>query len=382
MSACSTQKSLDVATQRVRLRFEVEDTGIGMSAAEASTVFDSFSQVGRQCQPVTLVAPASGLRSTSRLVELMGGEIAVRSSDGDGSLFWFSAQFDQGIEGPAPTELPAELHEMPALVVNNSDAARLVFRSYIDDFGMNTTDVSSSSDALALVRANARTLSAFRLIVADRTMQDLGGVDLARAIWDDDTVRPKPEVILTSAFGRQGDDDELSAVGVRRVLLKPVTRQRLLNGVLYAFGYRDTTQPETAFISRRGRSGPERGSVLLVEDNVINQQVATELLRSAGYEVCVAANGKVALEMLDQYSVRAVLMDIQMPVMDGFAATRALRADPRFRDLPVLAMSANSSDEDVAEAGRAGMNGHIAKPVNVRELLAKLHDVIRESRPA
>ncbi|MFX1681201.1 response regulator [Mitsuaria sp. CC2] len=377
----------------VELHFQIRDSGIGMTPEQQLLLFRSFSQADSSTTR-KYGGSGLGLAICKQLVEMMGGRIWLESTPGVGSTFHFTARFvlqAQGSDLPARRALMAhELSRLRTLVVDDNRAAREILSALGTGFGL---DVSTAADGAEAVR-NAERAQAdgrpYALVLMDWQMPVLDGLEATRQLGDG-RLRTPPAVVLVTSFGR---DDALTAALAaaneprRPVLLtKPVTASALLGAIGEALGHVDLPAPAA---QRRRDSAREAmrqvaGARLLVaEDNEFNQELVTALLEDAGVHVTLACNGRVALDLLEASpeGFDGVLMDCQMPVLDGYAATRALRAVPRWATLPVVAMTANAMSGDRERVLAAGMNDHIAKPLNVDHLFEILARWIRPAMPA
>ena len=367
------------------LRFEVHDTGIGMSVEQQQRLFQPFTQADASTSR-RYGGTGLGLTISRHLVRLMGGELEVDSAPGQGSRFYFSVRF--GLQAGSPEQARAALHEasmhgVRALIVDDNACAREVLAQMAAAFGMKTDVAVDGLDALRQVAlADARD-EPYELVLLDWKMQGMDGVECARALSQRERARhPTPTVMMLTAFSRSDVQQRLSAerIDVRALLTKPVTPSTLFDACVAALGLpvrrstRIEQREESMLIHRTRLSGAR---ILLVEDNAFNQELALDVLGEAGIVARVAANGQEALAALEGERFDAVLMDCQMPVMDGYAATRALRQHTQWRDLPVIAMTANTMVGDRDKALAAGMNDHIAKPINVDDLFATLARWIR-----
>ena len=303
----------------------------------------------------------------------MGGEIGVESRVGQGSRFHFSARFGlQPAAAPAPASLRARV-----LVVDDNTSARDLLLNMAALLGLTADAVGDGEAAVhAMTRAD-RSGRPYELLVVDWKMPGMDGIECVRRVQASALLHPAPAVLMLMSLGHHEVQQRLidAKVSVNALLTKPVTPSTLFDACSSALGLaspRDgrAQMREEALASQM--AGLKGARILLVEDNIVNREVALELLGRAGVQVSVAANGQLALDMLRRTSFDAVLMDCQMPVMDGYAATLKLRRDPRCRDLPVIAMTANAMVGDREKALAAGMNDHIAKPVRVSEMFATI----------
>jgi two-component system sensor histidine kinase/response regulator len=360
---------------KVKLRFEVRDTGIGMSEAQVLRLFQPFSQADGSTTR-KYGGTGLGLSICKRLVELMGGEIGVDSSPGKGSVFFFSVELDPGGSDAARQKrkiLPAHLDSMRMLVVDDNAAARDIISRLLESFGLRVDAVASGEEAIAAVVA-ADVRDPYRVAFIDWRMPGLDGVDTVLAIREKELLSAPPSFVLVSAFSREDVRIRAEQSGIDLFLVKPVSPSALEDTLVTLF---PPAEGEIAGDIACGLqpTPPELNwlRVLLAEDNEINQLIAVELLESAGASVDVASNGREAVDKLAQGSAYdVVLMDLQMPVMGGHEATRLIRADPRFADLPIVAMTAHAMVEERQRCFDSGMNDHLTKPIDPGELFRTL----------
>jgi two-component system sensor histidine kinase/response regulator len=352
---------------RVKLRFSVSDTGIGMGPEQQQRLFQAFTQADGSITR-KYGGTGLGLAICKRLVEMMGGSIWVQSEPGAGSTFSFTAWFGRGQEA-ARRDLPAHISGLHVLIVDDNPEARRVLAGHCANLPLKVDEVASGEEALASVRQADADGRAYGLVLMDWSMPSLDGIETARAIKLDTTLHMPPAIVMVTAFGRDDVRDEAAGVPLDGFLVKPVSASTLVDTLVDLYGRNTQVQPSAA----SGDYGLEGLRVLLVEDNAINQQIGIELMSAAGIVVDVADNGRVALDMLKpdaHYDV--VLMDLQMPEMDGFAATEAIRDNEALADLPVVAMTAHAMAEERERCIDAGMNDHIAKPIDPDVLFATL----------
>jgi signal transduction histidine kinase/DNA-binding response OmpR family regulator/HPt (histidine-containing phosphotransfer) domain-containing protein len=372
----------------VRLRFEVRDTGIGMSPEQQRRLFQPFMQADTSTSR-RYGGTGLGLAISRHLVHLMGGEIGVESELGRGSCFHFELSFGlqpEAPEPPAPASAAA-LRGTRALVVDDNAAAREVLVEMGRALGLQTDAAASGEEALAcLAQADAND-TPYQLLLMDWKMPGMDGITCAQGLADRSDLRhPAPVVLMATAFGLETLRQRLAEqhLQVSALLAKPATPSALFDACAEALG-RAPPAParraeRRAEARRDQRQALARSRVLLVEDNAINQELAVDLLSRAGITVKVANNGQEALDVLARERFDAVLMDCQMPVMDGFAATRALRQRPELQTLPVIAMTANAMAGDREAVLAAGMNDHIAKPIVVDAMFDTLARWVKPTR--
>ena len=365
---------LEQVGERARLRFSVKDTGIGMTPEQAARLFQPFSQADAS---TTRKHGGTGLGLTicRRLVELMGGEIWLESEPGAGSTFLFTVSVGVA-SGPARSRIvPEQLRAVSALVVDDNAAARDILVHALDGFCARVDAVSSGEEAIAAVKQHDSGRP-YDVIFMDWRMPGMDGIQAARLIKEDPQLKTHPAVVLVTAFGREEVREEAERIQMDGFLLKPVTTSMLVDTLVNLFA--GARQDRTALAPAVDRHADRlRGlRILLAEDNEINQQIAVELLEGVGATVEVANDGLEAVrKLLDQpmppnYDV--VLMDLQMPEMDGYQATKKIRSDPRFASFPIIAMTAHATIEERQKCLDAGMNGHVSKPIDPSSLFDTL----------
>jgi PAS domain S-box-containing protein len=360
---------------KIKLSFSVRDTGIGMTREQSERLFQPFSQADNSTTR-KYGGTGLGLSITRRIVELMGGQIWSESELGAGSTFAFTAWFGiSASAAPMLRSVPVKLDGMRVLVADDNQAARELLKNMLEAirFRVETVDSGEAAvDAVAVAKRDAAN-EPFGLVLMDCRMGGIDGIEATRRI-----VREGQSgcavIMMTASGGGERERERALEAGAADFLFKPVTSSTLVDAVLKTFS------PDLLSTLKEETPGPEIESglagarALLVEDNEINQQIATELLSSAGVEVVAAVNGRVAIDKLQQSSLAFdfVLMDIQMPEMDGFEATRIIRSMAGFADLPIIAMTAHALFEERQKAIEAGMNDHISKPIDPDAMFATL----------
>ncbi|MEY5098302.1 MAG: hypothetical protein RJA36_1021 [Pseudomonadota bacterium] len=361
----------------VELRFEVRDTGIGISAEQRGKLFQSFQQADSS---TTRLYGGTGLGLTiaKRLAELMGGQIGLDSMPGQGSTFWFTARLGLDAKRPPLQRRPPAPGRLKVLLVDDNAQARAVVAELITRLGFQAATAASGAEALAEIAQADATGQPYDIALLDWKMPGMDGLELARAIRQR-PLRQAPLLLMVTAHDRDAVVPLAQQAGIAEVLVKPITPSTLLDALMRQSGGKadpigsGPKSPDAlhAFAELTG------ARALLVEDNELNQEVATEFLHTLGLAVDLAPNGAVALDKVRQQAYDIVLMDMQMPVMDGLSATRAIRQLPGRQTLPILAMTANAMAEDRERCIEAGMNDHIAKPIDVQELVDKLKRWVR-----
>jgi signal transduction histidine kinase/DNA-binding LytR/AlgR family response regulator len=417
---------------QVTLKFSVRDTGIGMTAEQAANLFQPFMQADASTTR-KYGGTGLGLTISKRLAEMMGGEIWVESEPGRGSTFSFTANFGLGKEKAKKRFKPsADLRGMKVLVVDDNATSRDIFQEMLESFSFEVTLAASGQEGLTELE-KASESRPFELVIMDWQMPVMDGIEASRRIKNHRGLSKIPAIVMVTAYGREEVMQQTKTVGLEGFLLKPVSVSILFDAIMQAFG---ETMPEVSRIAQ-GKKQEARilesiqgANVLLVEDNEINQQVAKEILEGAGLNVSLANNGREAVNAVTENNYDAVLMDVQMPVMDGYEATRRIRKweggmrksevgrrnaeggmrrsdstsaismadvgglrnkigqdsnsnsefripNSEFKGLPIIAMTAHAMAGDEQKSFAAGMNDHVTKPIDPDQLFATLQKWIK-----
>jgi two-component system sensor histidine kinase/response regulator len=370
----------------VEMHFWVQDSGIGMMPEQCDRMFQSFSQADASTTR-KYGGTGLGLAISKNLVELMHGRIWVDSELGKGSTFHFHARFGLQTE-PKPRLMfrADELLGVRVLVVDDNAASRVILSTMAKNFGLEVDVACDGSEALKLASDSEKKQLPYDMVLMDWKMPGMDGIETVQKIQEKQ-LSHTPAVIMVTAYGREEalNEAENRRVALKTVLTKPVTQSTLLEAIGEVLGkgiVGETRAVERADNTAEAMAKLKGARVLLVEDNEMNQELAGELLRQAGIEVTLADNGQRALDILqDTSDFDGVLMDCQMPVMDGYTATRELRKDSRYQKLPIIAMTANAMVGDKEKVLEAGMNDHIAKPLNVNEMFNTIAKWIIPANP-
>jgi two-component system, sensor histidine kinase and response regulator len=353
-----------------RLQFAVCDTGIGIPLDKQSKVFEAFSQADASTTR-KFGGTGLGLAIVSQLVALMGGRIWLESEPGRGSTFQFTADFPLAEAAAAPPAELETLRGLPVLVVDDNQTNRIICEEMLANWRMRPTAVSSGAAALEELRRAADAGQPFRLILLDVMMPELDGYEVARRVRDDPKIKDVTIVVLSS-MGRPEYGAAAADLRLARILTKPITQSELFNAISNSLGpvRADSTPTDTIAGSRSADFTPRR--ILLAEDGLVNQKVAVSLLTKRGHNVTVVSDGRAAVEAVAQHAFDLVLMDVQMPIMDGFAATVAIRKweQETGRRIAIIAMTAHATKDDRQRCLDSGMDGYIAKPFRPQELFS------------
>jgi signal transduction histidine kinase/DNA-binding response OmpR family regulator len=377
--------TLDKETDtQATVRFAVKDTGIGIPRNRLYRLFKSFSQADASTTR-KYGGTGLGLAISKRLCEMMGGEIGVESQQGQGSTFWFTAALEkQPQRQEALQVLPADILGKRILLVDDNGTNREVLSAYLGSWDCQCRTASSAKEALRVLREAVKTGKPFHLVILDHMMPEMDGEALGRAIKKDAALKETVLVMLTS-WGRRGDAARVKEIGFSAYLTKPVKHSQLFDCLVTVLGEeseRAREDEKPPLVTRHSLAEAKRRvRVLLVEDNVVNQKLATRLLEKMGYRSDAVGNGKEAVKALEMVPYDVVLMDVQMPEMDGYEATRLIR-DPqskvRNHHVPIIAMTANAMKGDRERCIKAGMDDYIAKPIRPQKLSEVIKTFLRQ----
>jgi two-component system, sensor histidine kinase and response regulator len=354
-------KDLDVC----RIRFSVTDTGIGMSREQVDRLFTAFTQADTS---ITRKYGGTGLGLTisKRLAEMMDGEIYAESKLGGGSTFSYIASFKRQAEITENRAREIEsLRKLKVLIVDDNEIARSILKDYLFALGIHAAEADTGQAAIEAVKRESYGIP-YDLVLMDLRMPGMDGLEAARKITADKDIARIPQIIIVSAFGREEVIKQAEDMGIETFLMKPVNPHLLKDTLLHIFDRDVAVDLHTAlkFSAKEASTGEDGILVLLAEDNILNQEVATAILRSAGMTVDIANNGKEAVAAVANKLYDIVLMDIQMPLMGGYEATKLIRTNARYKDLPIIAMTANAMQGAREECLAAGMNDYISKPID------------------
>jgi two-component system, sensor histidine kinase and response regulator len=361
----------------ILLHFRVSDTGIGIPPEKQAMIFEAFTQADSSSTR-KFGGTGLGLAITSRFVELMGGRIWVESEVGSGSTFHFTCRFEFA-EDPLPASAPTDpdaIQDLSVLVVDDNHTNRMILVEMLSAWGMRPqTAVAGTAALQALAKAREQGVP-FRLVITDMQMPEMDGCSLSERIRRSPDFGEVPILLLSSSVG-DGEAARCRELGVAAWLMKPVQPSELLDAILAALSKpEDTPKPAPPPLGPAQEEFP-RMKILLAEDNAVNRKLATALLEKRGHIVVVTENGREALDALEHEIVDLVLMDVQMPVMDGLEAIQAIRVKERSSGahLPIIAVTAHAMKGDRERCLEAGADDYVTKPIRLAELLAAMNRV-------
>jgi two-component system, sensor histidine kinase and response regulator len=365
------------------LRFSVRDSGIGLKQEQIENLFSAFSQADDSITR-KYGGTGLGLAICKQLTELMNGEIWAESELGKGTEFIFTAKLRALEDNQERTaNKSARLQGLRALIVDDNEAARNVLAAMLTSFKIKVDTAGDGNMAISLLERAIQQGIPYDVVLLDWIMPGIDGIETAKRIKANASLAKVPAMLMVTANGREDAYQQADNVGLNAFLLKPVYASVMYNALSDILGSQTLQGPQT--IKKTGQTTNieklQGAHVLLVEDNSINQEVATELLEDVGIVVTIASNGQECLDALQDRTYDLVLMDIQMPVMDGLEVTRRIRQNTKFKELPIIAMTAHAMTGDRGKSLAAGMNDHITKPIDQTVLYQTLKDWIPEKQP-
>ncbi|WP_162136275.1 hybrid sensor histidine kinase/response regulator [Zavarzinella formosa] len=372
------------SAETVELRFTVRDTGIGIPADKQQVIFEAFTQADASTTR-SYGGTGLGLAITSQLVSLMVGRVWVESEVGKGSAFHFTVRLKK-LSGPAPKPLDGrvDLERLPVLVVDDNATNRAMLEELLANWRMCPVAVSNGISAVAAMKRAVAEGNPFPLVLLDAFMPEVDGFAIAEQIKHDPELAGATIMMLSSA-DRSGDAFRCRELGVACYLRKPITQAELFDAILTAMGAAPLEENEAPITAVAGATkGHQSLRILLAEDNEVNQVLAVQTLRKRGHTIVVVGDGREALAALGRETIDLVLMDIQMPVMDGFAATAAIREREKSTGgrIPIVALTAHAMKGDRERCLAAGMDAYVTKPLRADELFAAIAKLIPDASEA
>lgn len=365
----------------IEVQFSVSDTGIGIKPDSQKHLFQSFSQADTSTTR-RFGGTGLGLAISKQLAELMGGRIWLESRENQGSTFHFTVLFERVEDEIPDSAWASSLDISRVLIVDDNDTARDVLKSNVEGIGLKCDVASSGLQALKMIKQAQELNKPYQLLLVDWKMPDLDGIETCRRILEDQNLGHPPTLIMVTAYGLEKVKEASKGLDISGFLTKPITTSSLFDSVADCYGLdrlagQQLTSEQASTTSTTSLSGAK---VLLVEDNEINRELAIELLKQKDILVSVAVHGQDAIDKLAEDTFDLVLMDCQMPVMDGYQASRHIRKQPQYADLPIIAMTANVLQQDINRALEAGMNDHISKPINLELMFATISKWLPEHK--
>jgi signal transduction histidine kinase/DNA-binding response OmpR family regulator len=355
------------------VRFAIRDTGIGIPRDKQGRIFESFTQVDGSTTR-KYGGTGLGLAISRQVVELMGGEISLESEPGVGSTFSFTARFERpGAAPQSATVVPAKIQGLKVLVLDDNQTNRVILEKMLRNFGCRPVVVEDGLAALRTLREAASAGEPFQLALLDMQMPDMDGAEVGARIKADASIRETLLLLLTS-MGLRNEEPPLREVGFAACLNKPLKQSQLFNAIVELLSREGVEVPAEISLPKEKATAIKRGTrrvkILLAEDNAVNQRLALRLLEKAGYEVRAVWNGREACEALAAEPFALVLMDVQMPEMDGYEATAEIRRrEGEQRHTPIIAMTAHAMVGDRERCLAVGMDDYVSKPLKLEELL-------------
>jgi two-component system sensor histidine kinase/response regulator len=373
--------------RQATLRFAVSDTGIGIPQDRRDRLFQSFSQ-GDPSTTRKYGGTGLGLAISKNIVEKMGGRIGVESAEGEGSTFWFTAVFEkQPVDRERSPRMFEDIRGRRILVVDDNATNRLFLREQLNSWRCLPEEAANGEEALAKLRAAVEAKDPFLVAILDMEMPGMDGATLGRKIKEDPDLCRTILMLLTSQ-GRRGDAKRMEEIGFAAYLMKPVKSAQLHDCLALAIGSKSTAPGTRSvpIITRHSvaEAKKQKIRILLAEDNLTNQKVALHILEKIGYPAEAVANGKEVLSALERNPYDLILMDVQMPELDGFESTVAIRRKEKEtgHHIPIIAMTAHAMKGDRERCLKAGMDDYISKPVQPKELIAVIERRLREAPAA
>ncbi|MDA1141156.1 MAG: response regulator [Planctomycetota bacterium] len=378
-----TVKALPANKDSIGLDFSVRDTGIGIPEDKQQKIFEAFAQADASATSV-YGGTGLGLAISSRLVSMMGGEISVQSQPGKGSTFQFEIFLQAAVKKQSSgvsTRRAVALSRLKILVVDDNKTNLRILHAMLKQWSRAVETASTGREALDKLLAALRADDPFDVALLDFQMPMMDGLTVALQ-FQSELAKAETKLILLTSTDSRGNTTRYQRAGIEAYLNKPVDQSELLQAILEVLGRKPGREPQPNIITRHTlRESSRACRILLAEDNLVNQKVIAGILEKRGYSLVIADNGREAVEAFAQERFDLVLMDVRMPVMDGFQATAAIRVAERGKDVPIIAITAHAMVGDRELCLAAGMNDYVTKPINVEVLLSKIHAFTDEPEP-
>ncbi len=355
-------KKLDEKDKKVFLHFSVSDTGIGISEDKVNKIFESFTQADSSTTR-KYGGTGLGLSICKHIVEMMGGKIWVESRLGVGSTFYFTIYLDKAEKKEETEEKSVKLKGLKALIVDDNPTNRFILYEILESWEIEADSSGDSFEALRKIHESIEKKKLYDILLLDVEMPEINGIELAKKIKGIEEYKKVPIIMLSSSENREFRK-KAEEIGIFHYLIKPVSRSRLFNAIIENLSKEKVIKIPKP---KKVKKIKKRLRILLAEDNPVNQKVAKTMLEKQGFQVIIANNGKEAVELLTKESFDLVLMDVQMPEMDGLEATKKIRE--LGIKIPIIALTANAFEEDRKRCLEAGMDEYISKPIKIEELL-------------
>jgi len=372
----------------IKILFKVRDTGIGISEKDRKYLFKTFSQLDTTSTR-KYGGTGLGLAISKKLTQLMKGEIGVESEENQGSTFWFTCLFEQAEENAGKTTIStSDFKNLRVLIVDDNRTNRLILRKYLEVLDCHCEEAENAKETLDILHQTIEKKQPFDIVLLDFQMPEISGDQLAEKIKSEKRLKTTPLILLSSSTAYQ-THEELRENGFADLLYKPIKQSQLTRSIGKIMGFFKPDAPPRPTISKTFPTNQSSSlKILLVEDNTFNQKVAIFNLQKYNHHVELAENGKIAIEKFEENKYDLVLMDIQMPVMDGYEATKVIRSIEKERSkkegieihTPIIAMTANAMKEDEERAIESGMDSHLSKPFNAEKLIAIVHRVAYQEK--
>ncbi|MEA3280388.1 MAG: response regulator, partial [Thermodesulfobacteriota bacterium] len=358
-------KALEKTSDQATLAFFVKDTGVGIAPEYVRKLFKPFSQADVSTTR-RYAGTGLGLSICKQLVELMHGDIRVESELGRGSTFHFTATFKRRAKERKRRLIPPlDIQDLKILVVDDCPDSRIILQRILESFGFKPREAFSGKEGLSILKDHLAGKEPFDLVIIDWRMPEMDGIEASKIIRED--LKLNIPIILLTAFGREAEKLEAKKVGINAFLTKPIFQSTLFNAIMDAFGKESRETRPVKEITTKASIYKKRLKgvrILVAEDNPTNQEIAKAILEGAGIVVEVVDNGEEAVEAVRRDRFDAVLMDVQMPKMDGYEATASIRKIPELKSLPIIAMTAHAMKGDEEKCLKAGMDAYVTKPIN------------------